>query len=128
MIRKLTAVAALVLVAGLASPATAQTAAPPAAVTSGFASFITDILAGKTPSNISPTMKSQASQMLGTVRAQLAPLGSFTRLKFLREETMQGYHRYHYEAVFAKGTQPLAFVTDANGVIVGFFQDQPPAQ
>jgi hypothetical protein len=119
------------LALGLAQPAAAapiviaQAAAPSDATTAAFTTFLTDILAGRVPPNISQMMRSQSSAMLAQVKSTFASLGAFRKLQFLREESEQGYHRYHYTAVFEKGTKALAFVTDSNGTIVGFFEDQP---
>lgn len=128
-------VAALALLCGLivsqVSPAAAQNAraqaTPAASVTAGFTSFLTDVLAGRVPENIPDQMKSQY-EALGQVKTALAPLGAFHKLEFEREDSMQGYHRYHYTAVFAKGTRKVVFVTDSNGLVVGFFPDQQPRE
>lgn len=126
--RMLSFACAVALSAGttaVAQPAATSAPAPSQAQTANFTNFIGDVLAGRVPSGISETMRSQSSS-LSQVKTALAPLGAFAHLKFLREDSLQGYHRYHYAAVFAKGTQDVAFVTDSNGVIVGFFADQPP--
>jgi hypothetical protein len=105
-----------------AAPAAAQSA-PSAAVTQVFTRFLSDVLSGHTPPHISSTMQSQSSQLITGVKDTLGTLGTFHRLDYVRQESMQGYRRYHYRAVFDKGTRGLAFVTDANGTIVGFFED-----
>ncbi|HEY1867619.1 MAG TPA: hypothetical protein VGG70_04930 [Candidatus Cybelea sp.] len=115
-------IAAVLLLSGLI--AQASPSGPPTAM---FTSFITDVLAGRVPSNISETMRSQ-SEGLTQVRDAFAKFGTFKRLQYVREDNLQGYHRYHYSAVFTKSTQHVVFVTDSNGTIVGFFEDQPPQQ
>jgi hypothetical protein len=40
---------------------------------------------------------------------------------------MQGYERYHYLAVFEKGSRGFMFIVDSNGTIAGFFEDQNSA-
>jgi hypothetical protein len=136
MVDKIAAAALLCAVALAPLPAAAQApppaqsapaaqAAPAAATTAGFSAFLSDILAGRVPPNISPAMKSQSTTMLTQVKSLLAPLGNFRRLTFLREDSLQGYHRYHYTAVFDKGSQGVVFITDSSGTIVGFGNDQP---
>lgn len=115
-------IAAALLLSGLI--AQASPSGPP---TASFTSFMTDVLAGRVPSNISETMRSQ-SDGLTQVRDAFAQFGTFKRLQFVREDSLQDYHRYHYNAVFTKSTQHVVFVTDSNGTIVGFFEDQPPQQ
>ena len=126
MIQKLTMIAACsVLCAGslaMAAPASAQSA-PSSAITERFSAFLTDVLAGRVPPHVSSTMQSQSSQLISGVKATLGTLGTFRRLEYLRQESMQGYHRYHYRAVFDKGTRGLAWVTDSSGTVVGFFED-----
>jgi hypothetical protein len=62
--------------------------------------------------------------MMSQVRSSFASLGAFVGLRFVKHDTSQGYQGYHYSAVFQNGSQPIAFVTDSSGTIVGFFQDQ----
>jgi hypothetical protein len=120
------------LAVGLRSPAIAdestQSPAPAGVMTARFTTFLSDILAGRVPSQISPTMKADSSTLIAKVQSALKPLGTFKKLEFVSQDTMQGYHQYHYTAVFAKGVQPVMFVTDASGTIAGFFEDQPPAK
>ncbi|MGA8662615.1 MAG: hypothetical protein WB644_10010, partial [Candidatus Cybelea sp.] len=112
----------------LGSVAMAQTAAAPApagSMTAHFTTFLTDVLAGRVPADISETLESQSSTMLTQVRSDLGKFGEFRRLQYVRQDTSQGYRQYHYVAVFDKGSQPVVFVTNSSGVIYGFFQDQP---
>jgi hypothetical protein len=129
MIRKGFAAASFAALAMLlGSVAMAQTAAAPApagSMTAHFTTFLTDVLAGRVPADISETLKSQSSTMLTQVRSDLGKLGEFRRLQYVRQDTSQGYRQYHYVAVFDKGSQPVVFVTNSSGVIYGFFQDQP---
>jgi hypothetical protein len=126
MIQKLTMIAACaVLGAGslaTALPASAQSA-PSSSTTTAFATFLTDVLAGHTPPHISSTLQQQSSQLISGVKQTLGTLGTFHRLEYVREESMQGYRRYHYRAVFEKGTRGLAWITDSNGTVVGFMED-----
>jgi hypothetical protein len=119
--------AALAMVLG--SAAIAQTATAPAApagvMTLRFTTFLTDVLAGRVPADVSDTLRSQSSTMLTQVRTDLGRFGEFRRLQYVRQDTSQGYRQYHYVAVFDKGSQPVVFVTSSSGVIDGFFQDQP---
>lgn len=126
MLSRIAAIALLgALLTGTAARAGDAQAAPPAAVTQGFTTFLQDVLAGKVPPNISSTMRSQSSAMFSGVKAAFGPLGAFRKLIFVRQDTLQGYRRYHYTAVFEKDVQHVIFVTDSNGTIVGFFEDQP---
>lgn len=130
MIRRILAAASLAaLVTALGSVALADqtTAQPPPAgvMTLRFTTFLTDVLAGRVPPDISETLRSQSSTMLTQARSDLEKLGTFRRLQFVRQDTSQGYRQYHYVALFDGGSQPVAFVTDSSGAIVGFFQDQP---
>jgi hypothetical protein len=109
------------------SPAPAPAAsAPDSAMTARFAAFLTDVLAGKLPSSgISDTMKTKFTpDLISQVDNNLSPLGAFQSLKFVRQDTIQGFARYHYVATFDKGTVPLNFVLDSDGNIAGFFKDQ----
>lgn len=126
MIQKLTTIAACAALAGgavaAAAPASAQSA-PSSAQTARLTTFLTDVLAGHTPPHISSTLQQQSSQLISGVKATLGTLGTFHRMDYVRQESMQGYHRYHYRAVFEKGTRGLAFITDSNGTVVGFEED-----
>ncbi|MGA2760039.1 MAG: hypothetical protein ABSF08_06960 [Candidatus Cybelea sp.] len=132
MIRKILAsatFAGLVLAIGSAAIAQ-QTAGAPAALPSSeltprFTTFLSDVLAGHVPPDISETLRSQSSTMLTQVRSDLGKFGEFHRLQYVRQDTAQGYLQYHYLAIFEKGSQPVVFVTNSSGVIYGFFQDQP---
>jgi hypothetical protein len=131
MIRKTLASACFAgLVMALGSAAVAdQTGAaqpaPAAEMTPRFTTFLSDVLAGRVPADVSEAMKSQSSTMLTQVRTDLGKFGEFRRLQYVRQDSSQGYQRYHYVAVFDKGSQPVVFVTNSSGIIYGFFQDQP---
>ncbi len=130
MIQKIALASFAALAIGLGSPAVAQQAAttqtaPAQATTARFSSFLSDVLVGRVPGGISETMKSQSSAMLSQIGTAFKPLGTFQSLKFVREDSLQGYRRYHYSAIFEKGSKAVIFVTDSNGTIVGFFEDQP---
>lgn len=102
-------------------------AAPDAALTARFSNFLTTILAGKVPATgVSDKIKTGLTpQLLTTIDGALAPLGAFQSLQFVRQNTVQGFQVYHYNAVFAKGNQPMVFVLDSDSNIAGFFKDQP---
>jgi len=123
---------ALVVFAALllcVAPAYAQSSnSVSTATTAHFTSFVQDVLAGRTPSGISSTMRSGFTPSLKKeIQGDFTPCGSFERLQYVSQESMNKYHRYHYLAICAKGQLPVIFVTDSNGTIVGFFQDSPPA-
>jgi hypothetical protein len=111
------------VVAAQSAPASAE---PDAALTTRFSSFLSDVLAGHLPtSGISDEMKTGFSpDVISQVDAAFAPLGTFQTLKFVRQDSVQGYTRYHYVAVFDKGSLALIFVLDSSGNIAGFFKDQ----
>jgi hypothetical protein len=108
--------------------AASQPVAPDSALTARFSTFLTDVLAGRLPATgLSDPMKAAfTSDVLAQVDTAFAGLGTFQKLQFVREDTVQGYQRYHYVAVFDKGAQPLMFVLDSSGNIAGFFKDQGP--
>lgn len=115
------------IVAALIFSGLVAQAAPPAPPTTTFTTFMTDVMAGRVPPGISETMKSQ-SEGLSQVRQAFTQFGTFKRLQYVRQDTMQGYRRYHYTAIFSKSSQHVIFVTDTGGTIVGFFQDQSDQQ
>jgi hypothetical protein len=127
------AVAALLLALALPAAAIAQAdqptnstaSAPDSALTSRLTSFFKQVVAGHVPSgNISPRLKSGLTpQLISQIDGAFASFGTFRRLDFVRQDSMQGYQRYHYTAVFDKGSQGIMFVLDSNGTIAGFFQD-----
>jgi len=131
-LRERAAKLALLVLAGLllcAAPSYAQSAPSVSTTTTAhFTSFVQDILAGRTPSGISSTMRSGFTpSMRKEIQGDFTPCGSFQRLQYVSQESMNKYHRYHYLAICTKGQLPVIFVTDSNGTIVGFFQDNPPA-
>jgi hypothetical protein len=127
------AVAALLLalaqpaaaVAQADQPTNSTASAPDSALTSRFTAFFKQVLAGHAPGgNISPQMKSGLTpQLISQIDGAFASYGTFRRLDFVHQDSLQGYQRYHYTAVFDKGSQGLMFVVDSNGTIAGFFQD-----
>jgi Protein of unknown function (DUF3887) len=104
----------------------AAAATPDAALTARFAAFITSVLAGQLPAaGVTDTMKTAFTpSAIDQVKTTFAPLGAFQTLQFTREDSVQGYQRFHYIATFEKGTQPVIFVIDPNHNIAGFFLDQ----
>jgi hypothetical protein len=107
---------------------TPKEAGPPSgSLTQTFSGFFTDVLAGRVPSaSMSATMRSGLTpSMMSRIRGSFTSLGAFVGLRFVKHDTTQGYQGYHYSAVFQNGSQPIVFVTDSSGTIVGFFQDQP---
>ncbi|HLY02445.1 MAG TPA: hypothetical protein VKR56_08100 [Candidatus Cybelea sp.] len=111
--------------AAIGEPTAAAQAAPSGEMTLRFTTFLSDVLAGRVPPDISETLRSQSSTMLTQVRGDLGKLGEFRRLTYVRQDSSQGYLQYHYVAVFDKASQPVVFVTNSSGIIYGFFQDQP---
>jgi hypothetical protein len=107
---------------------TATTSSPTpdiAALTTRFTAFFTDVLAGKAPTQgltdkmqtaLTPAVLSQLQQIYGT-------LGTFQKLSFKFQDSMQGFQRYHYTAVFQKGSPGVMFVVDSSDKIAGFFNE-----
>jgi hypothetical protein len=108
-------------------PTPKEAGPPSSSLTRTFSGFFTDVLAGRVPSaSMSATMRSGLTpSMMSRIRGSFASLGAFVGLRFVKHDTTQGYQGYHYSAVFQNGSQPIVFVTDSSGTIVGFFQDQP---
>jgi hypothetical protein len=115
-------IAAVLILSGFVAQA-----APAGAPTATFTTFMTDVIAGRIPPDISENMNSHA-EGLSQARQAFTKLGTFKRLQLVREESMQGYYRYHYTAIFQKGSLHIVFVTDSDGTIVGFFPDQAGQQ
>jgi hypothetical protein len=111
--------------AALGNQTVAAQPAPVGGMTPRFTTFLSDVLAGRVPGDVSETLKSQSSTMLTQARSDLGKFGEFRRLQYVRQDSSQGYEQYHYVAVFDKGSQPVVFVTNSSGIIYGFFQDQP---
>jgi hypothetical protein len=107
------------------SQASAPSAAPPSsAVTARFSTFLSQVLVGKMPSgNLSPKLKSGLTpQLFAQLRNSVSSYGTFRRLEFVSQDSVQEYQRYRYTAVFDNGSQGFMFVTDSSGDIVGFFE------
>ena len=132
MIRKLARASLLLaLLSCIALPVTAQepaggTVAPPdSALTARFSSFFGAVASGHVPGgNLTPQVKSGLTQQLiAQIDSGFSSLGHFHRLEFVSADSMQGYARYHYRAVFDNGAQGVMFITDSSGAIAGFFED-----
>lgn len=123
------------VVVATATPAPLSTAAPGAVtqspapdlpqLTAQFTTFFTDVLAGKVPtqgltdemqSALSPAVVSQLQQFYRT-------LGTFQKLSFKTQDSVQGFARYHYTAVFQNGSPGVMFVVDSSDRIAGFFNE-----
>lgn len=94
-------------------------------LTARFTSFFADVLAGRTPtqdltdkmqSALSPAVLSQLQQFYGT-------LGTFQKLSFKDQDSIQGFRRYHYLAIFQNGSPGVMFVIDSDDKIAGFFNE-----
>jgi hypothetical protein len=115
--------AVAVLKAQNASDARVAEAAEDPALTAAFRSFLESMLDGVLdPSNLSDAMKAALSpDKVDQVRQYFAKYGKFESLKYLSEDSVEGYRRYHYEAIFSGGSQPLMFVMNSSGKLDGFF-------
>jgi len=96
------------------------------AKTARFETFFTTIAAGQVPTQgVTPQVKQGFTPALvAQIDQTIAPLGKFQKLQYVGEDSVQGYDRYHYTAVFEKGTQNYLFVLDSSGNIAGFFKDE----
>ena len=101
----------------------AAAASEDTALTQRFTAFFTSLLSGKVTTDglsdamvgaLKPAVVAQLGQYFGKV-------GSFQRLQYAGEDSLQGYRRYHYNAVFGAGSQPVTFVLNSAGKIDGFF-------
>jgi hypothetical protein len=113
---------------GNAGPPAGNSVAPPdGAMSSHFTSFFTQVLGGHVPSgNVTQQVRTGLTPtLLAQIDSTFTPLGKFRNLQFVSADSMQGYQRYHYLAVFANGSQSVMFIVDSSGAIAGFFQDQP---
>lgn len=73
--------------------------------------------------NLSPKLKSGLTpQLFAQLRNSVSSYGTFRRLEFVSQDSVQEYQRYRYTAVFDNGSQGFMFVTDSSGDIVGFFE------
>ena len=102
-----------------------QPATPGPTLTAFFAAFMTGVLAGRLPpSGVSDAMKAGFTPTkMDEVKTAFGMLGNFRELRFTKAERVQAYQRFHYVAIFEKGTQPVIFVIDSDRNIAGFFAD-----
>lgn len=92
-------------------------------LTQRFTSFIEGVISGRMDAeNLTDTMAgAMTPQAVSSIAAGYAPLGKFERLTFVSDDEQGEYHRYHYEAIFTGGAQPMTFVLDARQKLAGFF-------
>jgi hypothetical protein len=116
-----------VVAAAQTQPSSSSVPAPDAAMSSRFTSFLTQVLNGHTPGgNVTQQVKTGLTPtLIAQIDSAFTPLGKFRQLQFVSADSLNGYRRYHYMAVFEKGSQGIMFVVDSSGAIAGFFQDQP---
>ena len=103
--------------------ALAQATAEDPALTQRFTKFVASVLAGTVDTTgLSAAM---ASGLTPDAVKQLAAIftknGTFVKLRYLSQDTAEGYRRYHYTAVFSGGSQAVTFVLDSNNDLAGFF-------
>ncbi|HEY1977939.1 MAG TPA: hypothetical protein VGG89_15405 [Candidatus Baltobacteraceae bacterium] len=96
------------------------------AKTAQFQAFFTTILAGQVPTKgVTPQMaQGFAPALVAQIDDNLAPFGKFQKLQYVSEDSVPGYDRYHYTAIFDKGSRNFLFVLDSSGNIAGFFRDE----
>jgi hypothetical protein len=110
-------------------PASMSEPPPDSALGARFNSFFGQVIAGHVPrGNVSPQVQtSLTAQLLARIDSAFAGFGPFRRLQYVSHDNMEGYERYHFLAVFEKGSQGFMFIVDSNGTIAGFFEDQNSA-
>lgn len=93
------------------------------AYTKRFTAFFSDLLDGKVDSSqLDDAMKNGLTPAaVDSLRQNLANLGQFKELEYTGQDSMSGYTRYHYLAIFAGGKQAMTFVLDQSGKIGGLF-------
>ena len=103
--------------------AQAQAADEDPALTQRFTRFVTSVLAGTVDTTgLSAAMASGLTpDAVKQLAAYFTKDGTFVKLKYLSQDTVEGYRRYHYTAVFSGGSQPMLFVLDSNNDLAGFF-------
>lgn len=108
-----------------ATPAPTPNAEDPAK-TARFEAFLNGILAGRAPTaGLTPQMQQGLTpELISQIDANVAPFGKFQKLQFIGEDSVQGYDRYHYAAIFENGKRNYLFVLDSSGNIAGFFIDE----
>jgi len=95
------------------------------AKTARFAAFFSDILADRVPDqNLTDKMTAALTPArVSEICALYTHFGKFQHLQFLGTDSLQGYDRYHYAAIFAGGKQAVLFVLDSQSKIAGFFNE-----
>jgi len=103
--------------------ADAQSTPEDPALTQRFTKFFTSLLSGTVDSTgLSDAMSAAlAPSVVQQVDVLLQKLGSFGTLRYVSQDIVQGYRRYHYTAVFSGGSQAVTFVLNADDKIGGFF-------
>jgi hypothetical protein len=96
------------------------------AKTARFEAFFTTVLAGQVPTqDVTEQMKDGFTpELVAQIDENLKPFGKFQKLQFVSEDSVGGYDRYHYTAIFDKGSRNFLFVLDSSGNIAGFFRDE----
>jgi hypothetical protein len=96
------------------------------AKTARFDTFFRSVLAGHAPTQgLTPAMQQALTPAaLSQIDSLYATCGTFEKLQYVGEDSVQGYDRFHYAAIFDKGKQGVMFVLDSSGNIAGFFKDQ----
>ena len=93
------------------------------AKTAMFTTFTRDLLKGRVDgANIDIAMKAALTPTeVAHIQARFAQDGTFIGLRFLGDDKIEVFRRYHYAGQFSVHTVPLIFVLDGNGKIAGFF-------
>ena len=96
------------------------------AKTAQFTAFFTAVLAGHVPTQGVTLQVEQGftPALVAQIDDNLAPFGKFQKPQYVSADSVQGYDRYHYTAIFEKGSRDFLFVLDSSGNIAGFFRDE----
>ena len=103
--------------------AKARAAEEDVALTQRFTKFFSSLLSGKLDkTGLSSAMAAAMTpETVQQISQYFAKDGTFLKLQYLDRDTLDGYQRYHYGAVFSGASQPVMFVLDAKGDLSGFF-------
>lgn len=95
------------------------------AKTQRFTTFLQGILAGKLAErDLTEAMKTALTpEHIAEIRQQYRANGALKGLRFLGQDQLEGFDRYHYVATFDQGTQGMIFVLDSGGRLAGFFNE-----
>ena len=92
-------------------------------MTQRFTKFVASLLSGTLDTTgLSAVMTSALTpDNVKQLAAYVTKNGTFVKLQYRSQDTVEGYRRYHYTAVFSGGSQPMMFVLNSKDELDGFF-------